>query len=987
MTKLRVYELSRELNIDSKILMNRMKSLGITVASHQSTLTDAEIAKIRNAIAGGVVPASAANSAAKTVVKTRPGASAPVEAMAEVTKPKVVVRRRKAAEPEVVSAPEKPGLLTVSVEEELQRVSAAAKELKAELAPEVKPPIPQPAEEKKLAEAISEPEIVHASEEKPAVEAKVLAEELPTPIIETPVATEPVKSPQAPVNVIRSEEIRRRAMAQSGGGATIVRRASPEEIEAEKKRLEEKAKNDEYQSRTSRREDSRGMRVTGVGLLQNRGRNAAGSEKGPGVAAGSGTGETTSSTAPVQRDWTTLERPKSDKRYNSKQEEEEAAAKLAKLKKEKRGNTPLNVRTLLSQVEDLEKEIGDPQEPDAPEVAPTTRTVFTPGLSDRRKGVKQKKTQRKTEITMPRASYRKVKMGDSIVLNELAKQMSVKSVELIKKLMVHGVMATLNQEIDLDTATLIAQEYQFEVEYGVEKIEDIVKPENSTVFPEITRPAIVTVMGHVDHGKTSILDAIRKADVAQGEAGGITQHIGAYTVVHNNKTIAFLDTPGHEAFSSMRARGAKVTDIVILVVAADDGVMPQTVEAISHAKSAGVPIIVAVNKIDKPNQNLDRIYSQLAEHGIQAEDWGGENQFVKVSAVTKQGIDELLDAIILQAEVLDLKAQIDSPMEGSVIEAHLDKGRGPVATVMVQNGTLKTGDYIVAGVAFGRVRAMLDHHGKRLDTVGASTPVAIFGLDVVPNAGDTVYYIQDERTARQAVQFKVDENRKANKPKTSAASLDDLLGKIKSAETLEVAYIVKADVQGSLEAICEALLKLNTPKVSNRIIHKGVGGVNESEMNLAKTSGAVLMGFNVRAPKSMEDSAEKNGIVLKYFSIIYDLVDAAKAIMTGKLPPIVTEVILGRAQVRQPFQVPKIGTVAGSSVTDGKITRQSSLRLIRENVVIYNGKVGSLRRFKDDVKEVVQGYECGISIDGYNDIREGDVIEAFTFEEKAASLN
>jgi translation initiation factor IF-2 len=493
-------------------------------------------------------------------------------------------------------------------------------------------------------------------------------------------------------------------------------------------------------------------------------------------------------------------------------------------------------------------------------------------------------------------------------------------------------------------------------------------------------------MGHVDHGKTSLLDAIRSAKVASGEAGGITQHIGAYTVDYNNQKIAFLDTPGHEAFSSMRARGASLTDIVILVVAADDGVMPQTVEAINHAKAAGVPIIVAVNKIDKQSTNLDRLFAQLAEHGIQSEEWGGENQFVKTSALQKIGIEDLLEAIVLQAEVLDLKAPTEGLAGGAVVEAHLDKGRGPVATIMVQTGTLEVGQYVVAGMEYGRVRAMIDHRGKKLTVAGPSTPIEVVGLSGVPSAGDRVNAVEDEKTCREIVSLRQEQERKKNSGKSSAASLADLLAKVQNSERPEVPIIVKADVQGSLEAVCEAISKLSTPKVSNRVVHRAVGGISESDLSLAVATGAVIVAFNVRAARGLDDEADREGVVLRYFSIIYELVDSVKAIMAGKLPPIVTEQVLGHAEVRQTISVPKIGTIAGSAVLDGKITRQSQLRLVRNSVVIYNGKISSLRRFKDDVREVAQGYECGIGIEGYQDIRIGDVIEAYVFEESAPTL-
>jgi translation initiation factor IF-2 len=649
----------------------------------------------------------------------------------------------------------------------------------------------------------------------------------------------------------------------------------------------------------------------------------------------------------------------------------------------------LNLRSLLNQADSLDDEAEPEVEAEpVPEVEDRRRTVYTPQASHRKKDIKRRKDLKKTQLTTPRASYRVVKMGSEITVGELARQLSVKATDLIKKLMGQGVMATINQPVDFDTATLIASEYSFEVKSNVVSIEDILSDKRKAhdTAELVERPPIVTIMGHVDHGKTSILDAIRKAKVAASEAGGITQHIGAYTVEKDGRRIAFLDTPGHEAFSSMRARGAKVTDIVVLVVAADDGVMPQTVEAISHARAGGVPIIVAINKIDKPNKNLDRINAELAEHGIQSEEWGGENQFVKVSALQGIGIDDLLEAILLQSEVLELKSPLDVPASGVVVEAHLDKGRGPVATIMVQKGILRVGDHVVVGTAVGRVRAMSDHTGKRLKEAGPSTPVEVVGLSSVPMAGDQVDAVEDEKTSREVADWRKDIEMRQAQSRSSAASLDQLLAKVKAADTPEVPVIIKADTQGSVEAIAEAITKLNSDRVRNRIVHKAVGGINESDITLAATSGAVICGFNVRAARGLDDMAEKQGTLIKYFSVIYDIVDTLKSVMAGKLPPIQKEVIQGHAEVRQTIKVPKFGIVAGTSVLDGKITRNAQLRLIRNDVVIYSGKIGSLRRFKDDVREVAQGYECGIGIEGFNDIREGDVIETFIIEEHAPVL-
>ena len=771
----------------------------------------------------------------------------------------------------------------------------------------------------------------------------------------------------------KEKEVKARSAAKkkSFSGATIVRKATVEETEATKA-------TEEARQRTSRREDSRGVRVTGIGVSprmgQNEGRGSDKKEqKAPAVEA-RGFDESVDDGFGGGAKWS---KEKGKDRHSSRKDEDDRVAVKA---------VPSSSKRRLSMRDLLDDSTGMEAEPYA-SANRKRRTIYTPSTQQRKKDAKRRKDLKTTQITTPRAAYRVVKIdGAQITVGDLAKQLSVKASELIKKLMGQGVMATVNQNIDFDTATLIATEYGYECKNVEKTVEDVLSTEN-TGSNIVGRAPIITVMGHVDHGKTSILDVIRKSNVAGGESGGITQHIGAYMVNRENFKFTFLDTPGHAAFSAMRARGAQITDIVVLVVAADDGVMPQTVEAISHAKNAGVPIIVAVNKIDKPNLNLDRLYTELSEHGVQAEEWGGDIQFVKVSALKGEGIDELLEAIQLQSEMLELKAPVDCRAEGAIVEAHLDKGRGPVATVMVTKGILKTGDFIVAGKVTGKVRAMTDHLGKSLDEAYPSTPVEIIGLTEVPMSGDQVNAVTDEKLGREVADLrraKEDEQRQGS---SAAATLDQLLGKVNSEEIPVVNFVIKADTQGSVEAILSALEKLNTDKVKNAVVHKAVGGVNESDLNLAETSQGVVLAFNVRAPNACADMAEKRGIVIKYFSIIYDLVDAVKSLMAGVLPPIETEVIQGHAEVRNAINVPKIGTIAGSSVTDGKITRNSFLRLIRNEIVIFSGKVGSLRRFKDDVKEVQNGYECGISIDGYTDIKVGDVIEAYMIEESAATLD
>ncbi len=594
---------------------------------------------------------------------------------------------------------------------------------------------------------------------------------------------------------------------------------------------------------------------------------------------------------------------------------------------------------------------------------------------------------RKTELTTPRAEKRVIKIEEAISVSDLSQRLGVKASEIIKKLMGLGIMATLNQFIDSDAAGLVAQDYGYEVENVALEEETLIETELEGKELELRpRAPVVTVMGHVDHGKTSLLDAIRRTNVAGGEAGGITQHIGAYHVYLEKGDITFLDTPGHEAFTAMRARGAKVTDIVVLVVAADDGVMPQTVEAINHAKAAEVPIIVAINKIDLPQAQPDRVKQQLSDYGLIPEEWGGDTIYVEVSAKKGLHIKELLEMILLQAEMLELKAAEDMPARGVIIESRLDKGRGPVATVLVQNGMLRVGSAFVAGVHHGRIRAMIDDRGKRIEEAGPSMPVEILGISGLPEAGDTLIVVKDEATAKQIALIRERKQAEKERAKTSKISLSELYDKISKGEVKELNVIIKADVHGSIEAVKEALSKLSTDRVAIKVIHSAVGGVNEGDIMLASASNAIIIGFNVRADSKAAQLAETEKVDIRIYNIIYDLVDDVKKAMEGLLEPVIREEVLGKAEVREVFRIPKVGNIAGCYVTDGKILRGAKARLIRDNIVIYDGKIGSLKRFKEDVKEVQTGYECGIGIEGYNDIKVGDVLEAYELREEAARL-
>jgi translation initiation factor IF-2 len=612
-----------------------------------------------------------------------------------------------------------------------------------------------------------------------------------------------------------------------------------------------------------------------------------------------------------------------------------------------------------------------------------------PGKLRRKKRALPGKEQHRTEITTPKASKRVVKVSEGITVGDLARAIGVKFGEVIRKLMDMGMMATVNQMLDVDTATLVAAEFDYTVDNVAFNVETLL--DTDTELEEETgerhpRSPVVTIMGHVDHGKTSLLDAIRSTDVTGGEAGGITQHIGAYSVEVGDRRVTFLDTPGHEAFTAMRARGAQVTDLVVLVVAADDGIMPQTQEAIDHARAASVPIIVAVNKIDRPDANVERVTQELANHGLAPESWGGDTIVAPVSAKTKDGIPHLLEMILLQADILELTAATDRLARGAIVEAKLDRGRGPVATVLVQAGTLKVGDAFVCGVEYGRIRAMIDDHGRKVEVAGPSMPVEILGLNGVPASGDTFVAVADEAKARQVAEMRRAKQRESELATTSKVSLEDLYSQIQTGGVKELKLVLKADVQGSVEAVRDALNRLATDEVKLNVIHASVGGINESDVLLATASNAIVIGFGVRPESKAADLATREGVDLRLYSIIYDVVNDVRDALEGLLEPTLRERTIGKAEVRQVFATPSAGKVAGCYVTDGKLVRGGRARLVRDHVVVHDGRISSLRRFKDDAREVAAGYECGTSFENFQDVKEGDVIEAFDVEEVARQL-
>ncbi len=589
---------------------------------------------------------------------------------------------------------------------------------------------------------------------------------------------------------------------------------------------------------------------------------------------------------------------------------------------------------------------------------------------------------RRLELERARKQQLRVRIPDVISVGELATRLKVTATEVIKKLMMLGVMATINEEIDFDTASLVAEELGAKVEHEViVTIEDRLIDEDDDTEDTEERCPVVCVMGHVDHGKTSILDRIRNAHVTAGEAGGITQHIGAYQVKYDGKEITFLDTPGHEAFTAMRARGANITDIAILVVAADDGIMPQTVESINHAKAAGITVIVAINKMDKEGANPDRIKEELTKYGMVCEEWGGDVICVPVSAKTGEGIDDLLENILLVAETSELKANPDRRAKGTVVEARLDKGRGPIATLLVQNGTLHTGDVIIAGTAVGRVRVMTNDKGKAVDAAGPSVPVEITGLAEVPEAGDVFNAVEDERLARELVEQRKHEAKQAKFNEYQKVTLDNLFSQIEQGEMKELSLIVKADVQGSVEAVTQSLQKLSNDEVRVRVIHGGVGGIKESDVMLASASNAIIIGFNVRPDQTAEEIAARDKVDIRTYRVIYDAIEEIETAMKGMLAPKYREVVMGRIEVRQVYKISNVGAVAGAYVLNGKVTRQCQIRVVRDGIVIAEDMMSSLKRFKDDAKEVGEGYECGITLEKFRDFKEGDIFEAFIMEE------
>jgi len=914
MSKVRIYDLAKEMGITPKELTKRIKALGFEVKSHSSTLSEEEAEKVRQELRN--LSGEEAKAAEEKKVPK---------------KPVVIVRKRHQEE----TPPEK------------EEGAKPEKKLKIKLVIKKKPALkepPKPSTEE-LKEKAQPPEETPAQEAKEAEKAEASvtgpSEEAP------PEKQVPESSPEKEISPEKAEEARTRGprvVARTVGVAKGV-------VET-KKRPERPAR------------PSKGKRV--VTEFERRPRREA---------------EPSRAVESARRPEPERAKPEPEKKKKRKKKQvvelDEFRKKAARKKAAPRPKSEREeILEELELMEELEK--------------PTEELVESIREEGEEKEVSPKEPEKKEPerpATLP-PKEKKIKVYESIQVGELAKAMGVKAADVIRKFMELGTMVTINQSIDPETAAIVAAEFGYEVEQAAieeEQLLEYTPPSPEELKP---RPPVVTVMGHVDHGKTTLLDAIRETDVASREAGGITQHIGAYKVrLKDGQEITFIDTPGHEAFTHMRARGAQVTDIVILVVAADDGVMDQTREAIDHARAAGVPIVVAINKIDKPDANPERVKSELAELGLVPEDWGGDTLYAEISAKKKIGIEDLLELVLLQAEMLELKAAPARPARGRIIESRLDKGRGPVATVIIQEGTLKEGDPFVAGTTYGRVRAMLDERGKRLKEAGPATPAEILGFHEVPQAGDDFIVMPDEQKARKVAEYRARKQREAEVAREAKMSLEKLFEKLKEGEIKELKVVLKADVQGTLEALKDSLNKLSTDEVRVNIIRSGIGAITESDIMLASASDAIVIGFNVRPTSKAKALAEQEKVEVRFYDVIYKLIEDVKKAMSGLLEPEYEEQIVGVAEVRATFKVPKVGVVAGCYVKEGKLERGAKVRLLRDNVVIYTGKIASLKRFKEDVKEVVVGYECGVGLENFQDIKVGDLIEAFEVVEIKRELH
>jgi translation initiation factor IF-2 len=932
MAKMRVYELAKELKMENRDLIQQLVEFGLDVRNHMSTLTPEEAQVVRD--------------------KLRAERSEVVEEK-RITK-RVIRRRRKKVEPSVEAVPEAAEAAPEAVLE--AEVEAAAPEAVLEAAAEAVPEAateaaPEPSEAVELldeavpeaapaeAEAVPEAAEVEAgaeaapeAESEPAAEAPAESEPIAveaTPEPEAQEAAEAATEPQAKTTEAEPQ-------AKPKPGSKKAPPLTPRRFKGDTPaRIISKPKHPVPPMTTGRPEPRRPAPAARRG----------GPRPGPAVAPGE------------------VPQPEKDTGTRRRRKKGKKAAQIP------------NNEFLMRKAGSRRKEIFNKAD------------LYSGRRSrGRRRGGPGKKA-KKTALTTPKAIKRRVKVGEAITVGELAKRMGVKAAELVGHLMGIGMMVTLNQSLDVDDATLVAAEFGFEIERVAFEEEGLLEQSQDNTEDLQPRPAVVTIMGHVDHGKTSLLDTIRNASVVDSEAGGITQHIGAYDVhLDSGGQVVFLDTPGHEAFTQMRARGAQVTDVVVLVVAADDSIMEQTKEAISHSKAAEVPIVVAVNKIDKPGSDPERVRRDLSDNGLIPEDWGGDTIVVDVSAKTGQGVDDLLEMLQLQSEVLELGANPNKPARGNTLEARLDKGRGPVGTVLVREGSLRTGDAFVSGTVAGKVRAMLDDRGRPVDVAGPSIPVEVQGFGGVPEAGEEFAVVESDKAARQIAEHRGLKKRERELSAMTKMSLEGFFEKMAEGEVQELQLVVKADVQGSVEAIVDALAKLGNEQVKVDVIHSATGAINDTDVMLASASNAIIIGFNVRPSGKVSEMAEAEHVDIRTYEVIYQIMDEITAALTGMLAPDLVEEVIGRVEVRETFKVPRMGTIAGSYVTQGRVERGALVRLLRDGVVLANTKVSSLRRFKDDVKEVAQGFECGVGLDNYQDIKVGDEIEFYIINEVAAKL-
>ncbi len=985
MARMRVHELAKELNMNNKDIIDRIVKLGIQVKNHMSTLTESTVEKIRQ---------QCSTDKGETVEEKRIG--------------RVVVRRRKKTSPEELKTGEGAGVL---------EPESLGPESEVPVMPSERKPEDMPAQEDRSPQALSLDEVTVEEDESsrhlPSSESKTMEDMVQPP--ERPDETPAVQiSPESISD--RKPEVQTKDQEDQPSDAPVGTSPTdkpktdaveepptmaPEE-EYPVPKVDHAVKTFEPEPPEQDTEEMPAARPTHE-------QQDKADPKKPVPHEGADAQEETDE---EESDDGKSTARKSKKRRRKKVRKDEPA-RIIKLpsiipdEPEEEPSTPVVPqkfkvgeeietkevsRKKRVKVEDTDREVTERKRQKARKEVFEKKDLYSKkelaAQADRTRPKEREvpKEPGKSEQGPTRAVRRRIRIDEAITVANLARHIGVKAGELIKKLLLLGVPATINQSLDFDTAALIASEYDFEVEKAGFEEEDILQTQADEEGQLQPRPPVITVMGHVDHGKTSLLDAIRHTNVIEGEAGGITQHIGAYYVKLENGNVVFLDTPGHEAFTSMRARGAKVTDIVILLVAADDGVMPQTVEAINHAKAANVPIIVAINKIDKPGANLDRVRRQLADHGLISEAWGGSTTMVEISAKQRLGIEDLLEMVLLQAEIMELKANPNKPARGRVVESKLDKGRGPVATILIQEGTLRAGDIYVCGTNSGRVRNMFNDRGQRLESATPSMPVEVLGFSGVPNAGDQFIVLADEKQAKLVAEHRQIKLREKELVRSTKVTLESLFDQIQEGQVKELNLIIKTDVHGSLEAITESLHKLPTAEVKVGILHTGTGAITESDVLLASASNAIIIGFNVRADSKVTELAEQEHVDMRFYDIIYQLISDVQDAMVGMLEPVYKEKLMGRVEVRQTFRVPKIGMIAGSYVLEGRVERGARVRTLRDQVVVNDGKIGSLRRFKDDVKEVKAGFECGVGIENFNDLKMGDILEVYEMEEIKPTL-